>query len=88
MIVTITCKEGRKIVDQFDVDLPSEAGWIAQDEDGQLCWFINKPVYSLYGSPWWSSQPVGNRRSLLNYEYVDNYNPNANDSLIKVSDIK
>ncbi len=81
MIVTITCKEGRKIIDRFDVNLPIKYKWIAQDENGHLEAYINKPYYSRLGNYWISGYP-------LTLVSVATINPDWKDSLIKVSDIK
>jgi len=80
MWITITAKEGRKIVEQFDVDLPSWARWIAQDEDGWWCGYKTKPKiknYSWVGWPW---------HELKLDDFVPN--PDWRDTLIKVADIK
>ncbi len=85
MIVTITCKEGRKIVDQFDVDLPSKYKWIAQDEDGETVAYLDKPVLNPDANWWKRSDNVSINMTLLVSVLS---NPDWQDSLIKVSDIK
>jgi len=81
MIITITCKEGRKVIDQFDVDLPSLAMYIAQDEDGCIDCYFKKPYLSQMGS-YWIGGPA--KRLFTNLQP----NPDWKDSLIKVGDIK
>jgi len=85
MIVTITCKEGRKIIDRFDVDLPSEAKYISQDGDGEYWYYTKKPLIrcdGLFG--WWNSYGGKNVEQI----HKGIQNRDWKDSLIKVSDIK
>ncbi len=85
MIVTITCKEGRKIVDQFDVDVPKFVKWIAQDEDGETVGYRDKPVLNPATNWWKRSNNVSINMTILVSVLS---NPDWKDSLIKVGDIK
>ena len=85
MLIEITAKEGRKIIERHDVELPKQAKYIAQDEDGQFHWMDGKPKLSKIDN-WWNRLYINS--GLLDAGYCWKPNPDWRDTMIDVSKIR
>jgi len=83
MLITITAKEGNKIVEQFDVELPGWANWIAQDKEGRWTFYQKKPVISGIFYCW----IISFGRTKFSIFKIGRPNPDWRDTLIKVDSI-